>query len=122
MISEERNESQRQRVPERTCLGCRKREAQFRLVRLVLSEGAVKPQEDDRRTGRGAYIHPQEACLERLLRNRKSLRRAFRVEGGEVSVKALSDLLEEIRTRSGSDPRGENGEKKRTGGNKRVRL
>jgi predicted RNA-binding protein YlxR (DUF448 family) len=64
------------RSPERTCIGCRVKAGQGELVRLVLVEGRVVV-DRARRGGRGAWIHPTEACLSQAMR-RKALGRAFR--------------------------------------------
>jgi hypothetical protein len=62
--------------PERTCIGCGRKAGQAELVRLALVEGRVAV-DRDRRGGRGAWIHPAEACLEKATR-RKAFGRAFR--------------------------------------------
>ena len=68
-------------VPERTCVGCRRKAPRAQLLRLVLTgsgdlsvdAGAVMP-------GRGAWVHPDLACLD-LAERRRSLGRALRTTG-----------------------------------------
>ncbi|VEG26891.1 YlxR family protein [Actinomyces howellii] len=68
-------------VPVRTCVGCRRRAPRAQLLRLVLTDGgelsvdarAVRP-------GRGAWIHPDPACLD-LAERRRALGRALRTSG-----------------------------------------
>ena len=67
--------------PERTCIGCGRKAGQADLVRLVLVKGQVAV-DRMRRGGRGAWLHPEVACLERAVR-RKAFGRAFR---GPVAV------------------------------------
>ena len=56
-------------VPERTCVGCRARSAKRELLRLVRADdGAVRIDIGGRAAGRGAYVHPSDACVERALR------------------------------------------------------
>jgi predicted RNA-binding protein YlxR (DUF448 family) len=62
--------------PERTCIGCGLKARQTALVRLVRVEGQVAV-DRMRRGGRGAWLHPEEACLEKAVR-RKAFGRAFR--------------------------------------------
>ncbi|MFT4189252.1 MAG: YlxR family protein [Aeromicrobium sp.] len=68
----------------RTCVGCRARAPQATLVRVVAVPAdpltVITP--DPRRSmpGRGAYVHPDPACLD-LARRRKAFGRALRVEG-----------------------------------------
>ena len=62
--------------PERTCIGCGLKAGQPDLVRLALVEGRVAV-DRVRRGGRGAWLHPAQACLEKAVR-RKAFGRAFR--------------------------------------------
>jgi predicted RNA-binding protein YlxR (DUF448 family) len=63
--------------PVRTCVGCRKIGPQRDLVRLVLVDGV--PVVDGRRRlpGRGASIHPSDACVKAAVRQ-GAFGRAFR--------------------------------------------
>ncbi|UBU15563.1 YlxR family protein [Nonomuraea gerenzanensis] len=67
-------------VPQRTCVGCRAREAKSELLRLVRVEGQVVPDLRGRLPGRGASLHPSVSCLE-LAERRRAFPRAFRVPG-----------------------------------------
>lgn len=68
-------------TPERRCLGCGIRARQEKLVRFRLEEGHGLPRvvidTGRSRLGRGAYLCPQQACLDRALR-RRAFQRAFR--------------------------------------------
>jgi uncharacterized protein len=44
-------------------VGCRHRAAATELVRLVIVAGGLCPGPRGRRSGRGASIHPREACI-----------------------------------------------------------
>nr|WP_049822109.1 YlxR family protein [Arthrobacter sp. H41] len=67
--------------PVRTCVGCRKRADQSHLVRVVAQEidgnFAVVIDEHRRLSGRGAWLHPDPACMETAIK-RKAFNRAFR--------------------------------------------
>ena len=64
--------------PSRTCLGCREARPKSGLVRLVrVRSGIVVVDATARAAGRGAYVCPDTACVERaLIRGR--LAHAFR--------------------------------------------
>jgi predicted RNA-binding protein YlxR (DUF448 family) len=64
--------------PSRTCLGCREARPKSRLVRLIRARtGIVVVDAAGRAAGRGAYVCPDAACVERaLIRGR--LAHAFR--------------------------------------------
>ncbi len=67
-------------VPQRTCVGCRVRAAKSDLLRLVAVEGVLVPDHRGRLPGRGAYLHPDPACLE-LAERRRAFPRALRLAG-----------------------------------------
>lgn len=73
--------------PERTCVGCRRTAAQTDLVRLVLDplSRAVVVDADRGAPGRGAYLHPDAACVAAALR-RRALPRALRDPDCDVAV------------------------------------
>lgn len=64
--------------PERTCIGCRRRDQQVDLVRVVVSNsapataGSVVLAVDAHRAlpGRGAWLHRDPACLRRAVKQR----------------------------------------------------
>jgi len=65
-------------APSRTCLGCRRARPKAVLVRLVRpSSGVVVVDPGARAAGRGAYVCPDAACVERAL-SRGRLAHAFR--------------------------------------------
>jgi uncharacterized protein len=65
-------------APVRTCIGCGARAAKKDLIRLVAAGDQIVPDITARQPGRGAYLHPSLACLERAQR-RKAISRALRV-------------------------------------------
>ncbi|MGH3500496.1 MAG: YlxR family protein [Nocardioidaceae bacterium] len=88
--------------PVRTCVGCRKRAAKSDLLRVVVQAqgptGSVVPDVQATRRGRGAYLHPDLACLEQAER-RRAFSRALRCEGA-LDVSALRAWLETQRQTS----------------------
>ncbi|WP_306514423.1 YlxR family protein [Janibacter hoylei] len=68
--------------PIRTCIGCRGRDSRSTLLRIVAvtdDRGETSAQPDPRRRlpGRGAWLHPDIACLDLAVR-RRALSRALR--------------------------------------------
>jgi hypothetical protein len=55
-------------TPIRTCVGCRARDAQAALVRLVAEGGELVIDRARRRGGRGAYVHARRACVDAFAR------------------------------------------------------
>ncbi len=81
-----------ERGPHRTCVACRKEEAREDLLRLVAApDGSVVVDLRARLPGRGAWVHPDRACVEIASGRRGLLSRAL-----DASVDATS-LLERVR-------------------------
>jgi len=59
-------------VPQRTCVACRRVRPKRELVRLVRApSGEVEIDTTGRKEGRGAYICPERACLEKALKGKQ---------------------------------------------------
>lgn len=80
------------RAPVRTCVACRQAAAQAELLRVALVEGRPVADPRRRRAGRGAYVHPVKACVERALK-RGGFARAFRTRLEAQAVEGVEDLL-----------------------------
>ncbi len=80
-------------MPLRTCVGCRSVAPAEALLRVVAHDGAVVP--DPRRLlpGRGAHVHPDQACLD-LAERRRAFARALRISSPDLS--AVRAALEEV--------------------------
>ena len=82
--------------PQRTCIGCGTRAHRNALVRIVRSpDGAIHLDRTASLPGRGAWIHPDEGCLQRA-RARRALARAFRT--GNLPESVWDDVEELITT------------------------
>lgn len=69
-------------VSTRTCIGCRRRAETPELVRLTLVDGQIAPAARAGRLGRGASIHPREACVVAAVKT-QAFARAFRAPIGK---------------------------------------
>lgn len=78
--------------PLRTCIGCRQIAPRSELLRLVRdAEDSQRVVVDPRRRlpGRGAWLHPDRACLTQAVK-RRAFQRAFR---GAVDHEAVDDFF-----------------------------
>ena len=71
--------------PIRTCIGCRQRESQTKLIRVVLADrlgtaNQVLVDHAKTKLGRGAYLHLDPDCIGTAV-NRKLLARALKALG-----------------------------------------
>ncbi len=65
------------KIPLRQCLGCREMKPKRELIRVVRSpEGEISLDFKGRKSGRGAYVCPNAACLAKA-RKTRALERAF---------------------------------------------
>ena len=65
------------KIPIRQCLGCREHKPKKELIRVVRSpEGEISLDFRGKLPGRGAYVCPNSACLQKA-RKAKALERAF---------------------------------------------
>ena len=64
----------------RTCVGCRVRDRKPALLRVVVVDGALAVDLAGRLPGRGAHVHPDQACVD-LADKRRAFPRALRVAG-----------------------------------------
>jgi hypothetical protein len=82
-------------VPERTCVGCRGREAKSDLLRVVRSpDGTLRVDPAGSAPGRGAYLHRTAACLDAAT-ERGALTRALRSGGCAGAAARLRAEIEE---------------------------
>ena len=66
--------------PVRTCVGCRARDVKPALLRVVVVDGVLIVDLAGRLPGRGASVHPNQACVD-LAERRRAFPRALRVPG-----------------------------------------
>jgi predicted RNA-binding protein YlxR (DUF448 family) len=73
------------KIPQRQCVGCRTMKDKKALIRVVRTpEGAIVLDSTGKKSGRGAYVCPDPACLKKARKSR-ALERAFSLEiPGEV--------------------------------------
>ncbi|WP_114454550.1 YlxR family protein [Halopolyspora algeriensis] len=81
--------------PIRTCVGCRTRAWASELLRVVAEDGRVAvPDPRRRHSGRGAWVHPDPACL-RQAERRRAFPRALRVPG-RLDTSAVQAHVEHV--------------------------
>lgn len=85
--------------PLRTCVGCRRRDTQSHLLRMVrevsaVGETVVLADPRRRRSGRGAWLHPTAACLALALK-RRAIGRALPGSTDSTSVESYIASLPE---------------------------
>ncbi len=78
----------------RMCVGCREMKEKKSLVRVVrTTEGEIRMDPTGKANGRGAYVCPDPACLEKAVRQ-KQLERALEAR---IDESVLARLQEAVR-------------------------
>lgn len=85
------------RVPQRTCVGCRQVEGKRGLVRVVRTPaGEVLVDPTGKKSGRGAYVHPEAACVRAALSGHR-LERILKVNiPPEATDRLRADLEHQV--------------------------
>jgi len=76
-------------TPTRMCVGCRSREPQNLLIRIVLADNHAVVDQTKTLQGRGAWLHPNSECFSTAV-HRKTIARALRVPVS-LDVTAVAD-------------------------------
>jgi predicted RNA-binding protein YlxR (DUF448 family) len=80
--------------PIRTCVGCRKTDAKGALLRFVAADAGVCLDTEQRLPGRGAYVHPVQACVKQAAQSgfSRSFRSTRRVAHGQLWAQVVSNF------------------------------
>jgi len=82
-------------IPMRTCVGCRSSKPKRDLIRVVRDpQGTVALDLTGKRSGRGVYVCPDEACLEKAGKGRQ-LERSLQTKVDEGVLTELKKVLHE---------------------------
>ena len=85
------------KIPQRQCVGCRTMKDKKSLIRVVRTpEGAIVLDSTGKKSGRGAYVCPDAACLKKARKSR-ALERALDTEiPGEVYDALEAQMAREV--------------------------
>ena len=82
------------KIPQRQCLGCREMKDKKDLIRVVRSpDGEISLDFKGKKPGRGAYVCPENECLQKARKSR-ALERAF-------SAQIPAEVYEELERQMG---------------------
>ena len=82
------------KIPQRQCMGCRERKAKRELIRVVRgTDGTVSLDFGGKAPGRGAYLCPDAACLQKAIRS-KALDRSLEVTIPQEVIDRLTREME----------------------------
>ncbi|MGI6552148.1 MAG: YlxR family protein [Clostridia bacterium] len=81
------------KIPLRMCLGCRERKNKREMIRIVRTpEGKVLVDPTGKKSGRGAYLCPEQACLEKVVKN-NGLEKALEIKIDRQIIEELREQL-----------------------------
>ena len=89
------------KIPMRMCLGCNEMKSKREMIRVVhQKDGTILLDATGKQAGRGAYICPQLACLQKAHKARR-LEKAFSCKISEEIYDALEQSMQDT---EGGDP------------------
>ncbi len=89
------------KIPMRMCLGCNEMKSKREMIRVVhQKDGTILLDATGKQAGRGAYICPQLACLQKARKARR-LEKAFSCKISEEIYDALEQSMQDA---EGGDP------------------
>ena len=89
------------KIPMRMCVGCREMKEKRELIRVVRTpEGQVELLTTGKRSGRGAYVCRNAACLRRSIKQ-KQLERQLEITLTEEITAALTAEMERLNAAGG---------------------
>jgi predicted RNA-binding protein YlxR (DUF448 family) len=81
------------KIPTRMCVGCNEMKEKKQLVRIVKTpDKSYVIDRTGKKSGRGAYICPNKACLEKAIKS-KGLERSFKEK---IPAQTISEIKEEF--------------------------
>ena len=84
------------KIPIRKCVGCGQGKPKKELIRVVKNAaGEISLDDTGRKPGRGAYICPEKACLEKA-QKRRGLQHAFSAPVPDEIYASLMRQLEDV--------------------------
>ena len=84
------------KIPQRQCVGCRTMKDKKALIRVVKTpEGAIVLDATGKKSGRGAYVCPDPACLQKARKSR-ALERAFSLAIPDEVYAALEEEMAQV--------------------------
>ncbi len=84
------------RTPQRTCIGCRSIKDKKELIRIVRGEDKIVSIDlTGKKNGRGAYICPDTACLDKAVKNH-ALERSFKTALQPGLIEQIRREIEQI--------------------------
>jgi predicted RNA-binding protein YlxR (DUF448 family) len=86
------------RSPQRTCLGCAKRDEKSVMIRIAVAQNEIRVDELQTMAGRGGYLHSEEACLRKFVRSKV---REFRSIRRKIPLDERERITELIRSAAG---------------------
>ncbi len=80
------------KMPVRMCIACREGRPKKELVRIVASDNGLHADETGKANGRGAYICPDVACLDKAKKT-KAFERALEAPLDEEAYNAIKRVI-----------------------------
>ena len=85
------------KIPERRCVGCNESKPKKELIRVVRTpDGEILLDATGKRSGRGAYVCPNDACLSKAIKS-KRMDRSLMCDISEDVYNTLTEAVKNIK-------------------------
>ena len=81
--------------PERTCIGCMKRDSKSAMIRIAVVNGKVEVDFAAQRPGRGGYLHPTTECADKFVASKVREFRALRRKIDSSERNIIADAIKQ---------------------------
>ena len=79
--------------PQRTCLGCRRRDSKDKMLRIVATGSGLTLDEEAKMPGRGAYLHRRNQCITEFVHSKVKELRSLRQKISRDQRLKLAELI-----------------------------
>jgi len=80
--------------PQRTCIGCMRRDSKERMLRIAARGEALTLDEKGRMAGRGAYLHNRNQCITDFVHNKARELRSLKRKISLDERRKLAELIQ----------------------------
>src|SRR5260370_20840414 len=86
--------------PERTCIGCMKRDSKSAMIRIAVVDGKVEADFAACYPGRGGYLHPTNECPDKFVASKVKEFRALRRKIDRSDRRVIAQRIKKRRDRN----------------------
>ena len=91
-MKQKKAQPKQKHVPQRVCIACRQAAGKRSLIRIVRTKDGIEIDLSGKMAGRGAYLHPDQACWQIVLDSNR-LAQSLRAKVSEENLRAVEAVF-----------------------------